>query len=216
MNHHPDYDDLFDGMETADEKDEGYTPRERPVDVAADLRRNAQAVEEGYERALALIEKKAKRREELTAKKAPSTATKETARAGDVPRRPDSGKSRPRVTPETPASPAGNQPPPATDLPGTKGQLLHHWEKKGVTWTVHLVASELQTGFKIILIRVQPWKRDLGLWETIKGPGCGFSMGPKEAETFIGALQAGLKKIKSKEFDPRMEGNFVPYQRDQK
>jgi hypothetical protein len=215
MNHYPDYDDLFDGLEAADEKDEGYTPRDRPVDVAAELRRNAQAIEKGYERAMALIAKRTKRTEVAT-KKAPSNATKETARAGAVPRRPDTGKSRPRLAPENPVSTAENQPLPATDLPGTKGQLLHHWEKKGVTWTVHLVAMELQTGFKITLIRVQSWKEAQGKWDTIKGPGCGFSLGPKEAEMLIGALQAGLRKIKSKEFDPRKEGNYVPYQQDQK
>jgi hypothetical protein len=101
-------------------------------------------------------------------------------------------------------------------LPGAKGELLHHWEKQKVTWTVQLTAQEMQTGFKVSLIRIQPWEQADGHLVVINGPGCGLSLGTKEAEVLIGALQAGLKKIKSKEFDPRKEGNFAPYQRDQK
>lgn len=216
MNHHPDYDDLFDGMEAADEKDEGYTPRERPVDVAAYIRRQRELEEGVAERIRASYQEKAKRRAAPTTKTAPSNATKETARAATVQCRPNTGKPFPGAAPESLASTTGNQASPATGLAGAKGEFLLEWEKKGVIWTVQLFGQELQKGFKISLLRLQPWKEVEGHRVTINGPGCGFSLGTKEAEALIGALQAGVKKIKSKEFDPRKEGNFVPYQRDQK
>lgn len=188
MNHHPDYHDRLDCMEAADDKDEGYAPRERPFDVAAYMRKQREMEVGAAEKIQASYQERVKRRAELKKKWTPSDAAKETGRA-DV----------------------------TTGLPtGAKGQPLLDWEKKGVTWTVQLVAQELPTGFKISLIRIQPWRQTDGHLVVINGPGCGLSLGTKEAEALIGALQAGVKKIKSKEFNPRVEGNFVPCKRNQK
>lgn len=219
MNHHPDYshpdyDDLFHQV-VGDEKDESYTPRERPtLDIAAEMRRQRQLDEEGYERARSLIASRVKPDEVSMETTVPKATPKAHSREDKAP--PSSGpkKPRPRHRLAGPASTAREQQPPTIHLPGAKGELLHHWEKQQITWTVQLSAQEMQTGFKINLIRIQPWKQADGHLETIKGPGCGFSLGTKEAEALIGALQAGLRKIKCKEFDPKKEGNFVPFKRD--
>lgn len=221
MNHHPDYshpdyDDLFDQV-AGDEKDEGYTPRERPpVDIAAELRRNRQFYDEGYERARALITSRVKPDEVSMETTAPKATPKAPSPEKKAPPSPGPKKLRPRVRLVDPPSTAREQQPQTVHLPGAKGELLHHWEKQQITWTVQLTGQEVKSGFKINLIRVQAWKQADGNLETIKGPGCGFSLGKKEAEALIGALQAGLKKIKRKEFDPKKEGNFVPFKRDKR
>lgn len=221
MNHHPDYsnpdyDDLFHQL-VGDEKDEGYTPRERPaLDIAAEIRKQRQLEEEGYERARALIASRVKPEgvsTETTVRRATPTAP---SREEKAPPSPGPKRPRTRVRLAGPASTAREQRPPTIQLPGAKGELLHHWEKQQITWTVQLSAQEMESGFKINLIRIQPWKQADEHLVTINGPGCGLSLGTKEAKALIGALQTGLKKIESKEFNPRKEGNFVPYKRNEK
>ena len=221
MNHHPDYshpdyDDLFHQL-IGDEKNEGYTPRERPaVDIAAELRRQRQLNEEGYERALALIASRVKPDEASMESTVPKATPKAHSREDKATPSPGPKRPRPRLRLAGTESTAREQQPQTIHLPGAKGELLHHWEKQQITWTVQLSAQELQTGFKISLIRIQPWKETDGHLVVINGTGCGLSLGTKEAEALIGALQVGLKKIKSKEFDPKKEGNFVPCKQGEK
>lgn len=84
--------------------------------------------------------------------------------------------------------------------------------KKGeFTWKLQLFGVERADGNKTPLLRFQLWSAGEGGHPIKEGPGCGFSLDMKEASALLDALTNGIRQVRSGEFNPSVEGNYLPH-----